>query len=253
MCISLRIPYKLYPMKMADDDMFGDSELFEEFDKERETSGSFIIFEKDDQGGEDRSKFVFQVSESSSSSESEDDEQKLKVKEKLKKDTEGHTIADQEANGQVPKQNGFESDSDSDDNSRVVSRDRQAKMTTYKLNFERILYLFISYTIYLPLMLNPSRGCRHVNSQLTSLTYTFMYGTTPPGTHKYIKYLDTLDPYNISIVKRACIQHHQPSIYVGTPTDSLQLQRCTQCSSYNWRHLPRSYIQWATMYFRTLF
>ncbi|XP_053376524.1 zinc finger CCHC domain-containing protein 8-like [Mercenaria mercenaria] len=129
------------------DDMFGDSELFAEFDKERETSGSFILYEKDEQGYEDRSKYVFQVSESSSSEDSDEDEEKLKVKQSvafavdtLQKQNERPKNADFNANGQVSQENGIENQSDSDTeqvDTRIVSKDRQEKMTTYKLNFER--------------------------------------------------------------------------------------------------------------------
>jgi hypothetical protein len=140
---------------MADDDMFGDSELFAEFDKEREPSGSFILYEKDEHGSYDQSKFIFQVSESSSSEDSDEDEQKLKVQEqsvayavgKLQANLEKHKPHTAELNGTTKEINGLRDDRDSDSQEEaessskrsIISEDRQAKMSTYKLNYERIL------------------------------------------------------------------------------------------------------------------
>ncbi|KAJ8312804.1 hypothetical protein KUTeg_010177 [Tegillarca granosa] len=61
------------------DDAFGGmvSSLFEEFEKDRESTGTFITYDKTEEGKEDKSKIVFRIgdpeSESSSSSESEDE------------------------------------------------------------------------------------------------------------------------------------------------------------------------------------
>lgn len=140
--------------KMADD-MFGDSALFEEFDKDREPSGSFIIYEKDDEGEKDQSKFILQFSDSSSSDESDEDEQKLKVNEQSRESV-GHAVTQLQkkasheesegatVNGDIENIDGSsssESDEDISVNSHgpIVSKERVEKATTYKLTYERIL------------------------------------------------------------------------------------------------------------------
>lgn len=133
--------------------MFGDSELFAEFEKEREPSGSFILYETNEEGDEDRSKFVFQMSESSSSEESDEDEQKLKVKEQsvaytvenLQKENARQISPTSKTSEELPEQNGLDSDSESEseqEETAVVSKERTDKMTSYKLNFERILSFY---------------------------------------------------------------------------------------------------------------
>lgn len=138
--------------KMADD-MFGDSALFEEFDKDREPLGSFIIYKRVNEGEKDQSKFILQFSDSSSSDESDEDEQKMKVKEQShesvghavtqlqkkasREESEGATV-----NGEIENADGSsssESDEDISVNGQIVSKERVEKATTYKLTYERIL------------------------------------------------------------------------------------------------------------------
>ena len=136
------------------DDMFGDSSLFEEFEKEREPSGSFIIYENDRDGEQDNSKFIFQHSDSSSSDDSSDDEneQKLKVKEQSVASEVG-TTNDQlnfnQSENVETKVNGDAESSSSESDEDVgmentqpaVSKERVDKATTFKLTYERILDL----------------------------------------------------------------------------------------------------------------
>ena len=126
---------------MADDSLFGDVALFEEFDKERESTGAFIIYENDGDNCASGSRFVFQESSDSSSDESTDDERKVKVQEQsvtaslesLKKQS-GYT------NGQRSSSDGETSDEDGPSN--VITKDRQDKASQFKLNYERILLLY---------------------------------------------------------------------------------------------------------------
>lgn len=57
------------------DDMFGDSTLFDEFEKERESTGSFITYDKTNEGKEDKSKIVFTGDGDSDTSDSSSDEE----------------------------------------------------------------------------------------------------------------------------------------------------------------------------------
>ncbi|KAL4224071.1 Zinc finger CCHC domain-containing protein 8 [Mactra antiquata] len=129
---------------MADEDMFGDEELFAEFDKEREPSGSFLIYEKTEDGKDDQSKFVFQVSDESSSDDSDvEDEGKAKVQEPVTEsmsDTVQRLLKDSNENGINSSQNGDYNEEEEIDDTPVVSKDRQNQMSTYKLTYERNKY-----------------------------------------------------------------------------------------------------------------
>ncbi|XP_033746912.1 zinc finger CCHC domain-containing protein 8-like [Pecten maximus] len=56
------------------EDMFGDSSLFDEFEKERESSGSFILYKVNDEGEEDKSRILFRMGDSEESESSSDDD-----------------------------------------------------------------------------------------------------------------------------------------------------------------------------------
>ena len=129
--------------------MFGDSSLFEEFDKERDTSSSFIFYEKADDGEVDKSKIHFQVSDSSSddsSDEDEDADEKSKLKEqsvvytvgKLQKQAE-RTNDGPLINGENDVGNVLEDDDEADDKKPLISKDRLEAASSYRLNYERIL------------------------------------------------------------------------------------------------------------------
>ena len=134
--------------KMAAD-MFGDSSLFEEFDKERDTSSSFIFYEKTEDGIEDRSKIHFQVSDSSSdeTDSSEDEEHIAKVKEQSVVYTVDKLVRQSGGTNDVSVPNGDTNDvidSDSEEEQSefqkpIIDPDRQERATAYKLNYERIL------------------------------------------------------------------------------------------------------------------
>jgi len=53
-------------------DVFGDSSLFDEFEKERDSKGSFILYERTETGDEDKSKIIFQIGDSDGSESPED-------------------------------------------------------------------------------------------------------------------------------------------------------------------------------------
>ena len=126
--------------------MFGDSSLFEEFDKERDTSGSFIFYEKADDGEVDKSKIHFQVSESSSDDSSDEDEEKSKVKEQSVVYTVGKLLKQssrtndvQVTNGENDTESGSENDDEVDDKKAFISKERLEAASSYRLNYERIL------------------------------------------------------------------------------------------------------------------
>ncbi|XP_060067366.1 zinc finger CCHC domain-containing protein 8-like [Ylistrum balloti] len=56
------------------EDMFGDASLFDEFEKERESKGSFILYKVDEEGVEDKSKIHFRMGDSEDSESSSDDD-----------------------------------------------------------------------------------------------------------------------------------------------------------------------------------
>ena len=124
--------------------MFGDSSLFDEFDKDRDTSASFIFYEKGEDGVEDRSKIHFQVSDSSSDDSSDDEEHKTKVKEQSVGYAVGKLIKKSGRQNDVSATNGDsnvgESDSDEEEGRKAfISQDRLERASAYKLNYERIL------------------------------------------------------------------------------------------------------------------
>ena len=126
---------------MATEDVFGDSSLFDEFEKERESSSSFIFYEKDEQGSEDRSKIVFQFSESSSSESESDDEVKVKqqsVARTVKCLQEQNGLFEQ--NGDL--QSSGSTDSEDDDYEPFIGKEREEKSTIFKLTHERIFVVY---------------------------------------------------------------------------------------------------------------
>ncbi|XP_052214350.1 zinc finger CCHC domain-containing protein 8-like isoform X2 [Dreissena polymorpha] len=131
---------------MADDCdvLFGDSELFDEFEKEREPSGSFIIFENDAQGSLDKSKFVFQESNESSSDDTTDDELEEKMKVKQNENSVAFVVGKLRKQHSGSLHNGNKASSDGESSSeaedgpvRLISKDRQNQANSYKLNYER--------------------------------------------------------------------------------------------------------------------
>ncbi|XP_052799456.1 uncharacterized protein LOC128231075 [Mya arenaria] len=122
---------------MADDMLFGDIALFDEFEKEREPSGSFLIYENEEGTVTNDSRFVFQ--ENSESSSDSEDEQKQKVEENSVAYAVGK-IKKQSAKSAPTNGNKASSDGESseeDDATPVVNEDRLSHAANYKLNFER--------------------------------------------------------------------------------------------------------------------
>ncbi|WAR03845.1 ZCHC8-like protein [Mya arenaria] len=122
---------------MADDMLFGDIALFDEFEKEREPSGSFLIYENEEGTVTNDSRFVFQ--ENSESSSDSEDEQKQKVEENSVAYAVGK-IKKQSAKSAPTNGNKASSDGESseeDDATPVVNEDRLSHAANYKLNFEK--------------------------------------------------------------------------------------------------------------------
>ena len=131
--------------------MFGDSSLFEEFDKERDASSSFIFYEKADDGQVDKSKIHFQISDLSdeSSEEDSDSDEKSKLKEQSVVYTVGKLQKQAGVRNDGPVTNGendsgddSSDDEEEDDRKPFVSKDRLEAASSYKLNYERILLGF---------------------------------------------------------------------------------------------------------------
>ena len=132
--------------------MFGDSALFEEFDKERDTSASFIFYEKGDDGVEDRSTIHFQVSDSSSDDSSDDEDHKTKVKQSVGRAV-GKLLKQSGKLNDAAIENGQGSDGESDSEEldskqSLISQDRLERASTYKLNYERILQVKSFFVLF---------------------------------------------------------------------------------------------------------
>ena len=132
--------------------MFGDSTLFEEFDKERDTSASFIFYEKGDDGVEDRSTIHFQVSDSSSDDSSDDEDHKTKVKQSVGRAV-GKLLKQSGKLNDAAIENGQGSDGESDSEEleskqSLISQDRLDRASTYKLNYERILQVNSFFVLF---------------------------------------------------------------------------------------------------------
>ena len=103
-------------------DVFGDLSLFDEFEKDRSSSASFITFNITNEGNEDKSKILFKIGasddESSSESSSESD-------------------SESETENRI---NGTKVKDDDDDISNAQSDIKEStKQTSYKLLHDRIL------------------------------------------------------------------------------------------------------------------
>jgi len=101
-------------------DVFGDLSLFDEFEKDRSSSGSFITFNITNEGNEDKSKILFKFGasddESSSESSSESD-------------------SESETENRI---NGTKDDDDDISNAQSDIK-KSTKPTSYKLLHDRIL------------------------------------------------------------------------------------------------------------------
>ncbi|XP_069136277.1 zinc finger CCHC domain-containing protein 8-like [Argopecten irradians] len=120
------------------EDMFGDSSLFDEFEKERESSGSFILFKVNEEGEEDKSKILFRMgdseeSESSSDDDSDESENENKVGDADHEETrEKSSIRDQVDINDIINGGGYHAK-----NSQSLDRSTEHKLTHERNKFER--------------------------------------------------------------------------------------------------------------------
>ena len=120
--------------------VFGDSSLFDEFDKERPSVATFISYKQNERGEDDTSKIVFQCQNTDSDSSS-DWEQEAK-------DDQARTSETNSGKDEDQKEEMDESDNEDDKNfsKKASKKDTNGevrlgalKYTNHQLQFERIL------------------------------------------------------------------------------------------------------------------
>ncbi|CAI9715860.1 zinc finger CCHC domain-containing protein 8 isoform X1 [Octopus vulgaris] len=80
---------------------FGDSSLFEEFERDRSSASTFISYNQNEYGSEDRSKIIFRFEESDSSSSSELDSKSSGEAAEVSDDSEEEDSEDKDSNDQT--------------------------------------------------------------------------------------------------------------------------------------------------------